>query len=257
VARAEKALAEAESRAAQPEARPGPGGVPGYLRQAQARVAKAKAAERARAAQRLGPARGGEPKANTTDPDSAVVKSGQGYVQGYNAQAAVDESGVVLAALVSADAADVGLLVPMLGQVAVNLAAAGAGAEVGTVLFDAGYWSEQNATVAGPDRLIATTKSWKLRKKAKENGYRAGPPPEGASAAQAMEHRLCTEAGSAAYAKRSVMVEPVFGQHKHLRGFRRFARRRLVAVQAEWQLMNTVHNLLKLYHYAQKPGTTA
>ncbi len=253
VGRAEKAVAEAKERAAMSGAGPSGTAVPGYLREAHERLAKAKAAERKRAAERQRPRDGGEPKANTTDPDSAVMKTGGGYVQGYNAQVAVDESGVVLAALVSADAADVGQLVPMLAAVAANLAATGARTEVGTVLFDAGYWSERNATVAGPDRLIATTKSWKLRQKAKENGYRTGPPPEGASAAEAMEHRLCTEAGSATYAKRAVMVEPVFGQHKHLRGFRRFARRGLVAVQAEWQLMNTAHNLLKLYHHGRRP----
>jgi transposase len=255
VARAEKAVAEAEARMARPGARPGPG-TPRYLRLAQERLARAKAAERKRAAHRQRPRDGGEPRANTTDPDSAVMKTGQGYLQGYNAQVAVDESGVVLAALVSADAADAGQLVPVLEAMAVNLAVAGARPEVGTALFDAGYWSEHNATVPGPDRLIATTKSWKLRQKAKENGYRSGPPPAGASAAEAMEHRLCTEEGSATYAKRSVMVEPVFGQHKHLRGFRRFARRGLIAVQAEWQLMNTVHNLLKLYRHTQRPALT-
>jgi transposase len=257
VARAEKALAEAEARAAQSGARLGPRGLR-YLRQAQERLAKAKAktAQQGQPAYKLQPAHGGEPRANTTDPDSAIMKTRSGYLQGYNAQVAVDESGVVLAALVSADAGDVGQLVPMLRELTANLATAGAGAEVGTALFDAGYWSEQNATAPGPDRLIATTKSWKLRQKAKQDGHRAGPPPKGASAAEAMEHRLCTKEGSATYARRSVMVEPVFGQHKHLRGFRRFARRGLTAVQAEWQLMNTVHNLLKLYHHSYRPALT-
>ena len=256
VARAEKALAAAEARAARAGARAGP---KGYLHQAQQRLAqaKAKAAQPGKPAYRSRPAHGGEPKANTTDPDSAVMKDRRGYLQGYNAQVAVDEHGVVLAAQVSADAGDVGQLVPMLKELTANLAASGAGAEVGTALFDAGYWSERNATAEGPDRLIATTKSWKLRQKARQDGYRAGLPPKGASAAEAMEHRLCTKEGSATYAKRSVMVEPVFGQHKHLRGFRRFARRGLVAVQAEWQLLNTAHNLLKLYHHAHRPPLAA
>ena len=74
------------------------------------------------------------------------MKDRRGYLQGYNAQVAVDEHGVVLAAQVSADAGDVGQLVPMLKELTANLAASGAGAEVGTALFDAGYWSERNAT---------------------------------------------------------------------------------------------------------------
>jgi hypothetical protein len=67
------------------------------------------------------------------------------------------------------------------------------------------------------------------------------------SATQAMEHRLQTQEGRALYAKRGTTVEPLFGQHKDARGFRRFMRRGLPAVNAEWQLINTTHNILKMF----------
>lgn len=62
-----------------------------------------------------------------------------------------------------------------------------------------------------------------------------------------MEHRLRTADGAALYALRGILVEPVFGQHKHNRGIRSFSRRGLPAADSEWKLINLTHNLLKLY----------
>ncbi|MFO1533927.1 MAG: transposase, partial [Thermoplasmatota archaeon] len=93
-----------------------------------------------------------------------------------------------------------------------------------TVVGDAGYWSEANATASGPDRLIATSKDWKQRRAAREMGTTTGPAPAGASTLEAMEHRLRTEEGAAAYGQRSCTVEAVFGQAKENRGVRRFMR---------------------------------
>ncbi|MGH9065809.1 MAG: transposase [Acidimicrobiales bacterium] len=112
-----------------------------------------------------------EARANTTDPQSRMMKTRTGFVQGYNAQAAVNERQIVLAAMVTQDANDVHQLVPMMDEAAAMVAAAGvAQAELGLVLADAGYWSEHNATAEGPDRLIATLKDWKQRKAARELG---------------------------------------------------------------------------------------
>jgi len=172
------------------------------------------------------------------------------WVQGFNAQAAVNEHQVVIAASVTQDHNDVGQLVPMMAAIAANAAAAGIGGEVGTVLGDAGYWSEANATAPGPDRLIATTKDWKQRKAAREMGATSGPVPDGASALEAMEHRLRTEEGAAAYAQRSCTVEPVFGQVKENRGIRRFMRRGLAAANSEWALICATGNILKLFGHA-------
>lgn len=191
-----------------------------------------------------------EPQANTTDPQSRIMKTSSGWVQGFNAQVAVNEHQVVIAASVTQDGNDVGQLVPMMAAVADNATAAGIGGDVGTVLGDAGYWSEANATAAGPDRLIATTKDWKQRKAAREMGTTCGPVPEGASTLEAMEHRLRTEEGAAAYAQRSCTVEPVFGQVKENRGIRRFMRRGLAAAESEWALICATGNILKLFGHA-------
>lgn len=191
-----------------------------------------------------------EGQANTTDPESAMMKTASGWVQGYNAQAAVNESQVVIAASVTRDHNDVAQLLPAIDAVVVNAAAAGIDGDVGTVVADAGYWSEANATAPGPDRLIATTKDWKQRRAAREMGTTTGPPPEGASPLEAMEHRLRTAEGATTYGQRSSTVEPVFGQAKENRGFRRFMRRGLGAAQSEWALMCTTANILKLFTHA-------
>ncbi|MGH9157220.1 MAG: transposase [Acidimicrobiales bacterium] len=192
-----------------------------------------------------------EAQANTTDPESRIMKTASGWVQGYNAQAAANEHQVVMAVSVTTDHNDVHQLVPMVRAVTDTAARAGVAGAIGTVLADAGYWSEANATAAGPEALIATTKDWKQRKAATEMGTTSGPPPEGASALEAMEHRLRTTEGAAAYARRSCTIEPVFGQAKENRGMRRFMRRGLAAAQSEWALICATGNLLKLFGHAQ------
>jgi transposase len=185
-------------------------------------------------------------QANITDPDSRIMKTAAGWVQGYNAQAAVNEHQIVFACAVSQDAGDVELYQPMVAATRSALDAAGVGDAIGVVLADAGYWSQDNATAPGPDRLIATLKDHKQRRAARELGTTSGAPPEGATPLEAMEHRLRTEDGAAAYAKRSHTVEPVFAV-KTNHGCHRFRRRGLQAAASEWTLINTVHNLGKLY----------
>ena len=192
-----------------------------------------------------------EPQANTTDPESRMMKTPSGWVQGYNAQAAVNDNQVVIAASVTQQRNDVNQLVPMMEAVAAQAAAAGIDGEIGTILADAGYWSDNNATVEGPDRLIATLKDWKQRKAARELGTTSGDPPPDAKPLDAMEHRLRTPEGAAAYARRSCTVEPVFGQTKENRGIRRLTRRGLAAAQSEWSLICATSNILKLHTHAQ------
>ncbi|MGH8301537.1 MAG: transposase, partial [Steroidobacteraceae bacterium] len=173
----------------------------------------------------------------------------------FNAQAAVNEHQVVVGADVTNEANDVGQLLPMIGVVEANANSAELG-EIGLVLADAGYWSETNATADGPDRLIATTKDWKQRKAAREMGTTTGEVPEGASPLQAMEHRLRSKEGAAAYAKRSVTVEPSFGNVKENHGFRRFMRRGLSAAQSEWSLICATTNIEKMFRYAEGRSLT-
>ena len=195
--------------------------------------------------------------ANLTDPDSRIMKTAAGWVQGYNAQAAVNEHQVVVACGVSQDANDVHQYAPMVAATQAALAAVGIDQPIGTVLADAGYWSDANATAEGPDRLIATQKDHKQRRAAREMGTTTGPPPEGASALEAMEHRLRTPEGTKAYARRSHTVEPVFADAKHNRGWRRFRRRGLDAARSEWALMTLSHNIAKLFDHQTSGHTLA
>jgi transposase len=214
---------------------------------AQAEAVLARAEQRATVAAAAAPDK--PERVNLTDPDSRVMSTAKGWVQGYNAQAAVNDTGVVIAADVVQDGNDCEQLVPMIAEIDKALDVAGISDEVGTLLFDAGYWSEANATAPGPDRLIATTKDWKRRKQLRQQGAVTGPPPDDATPQEAMEHRLCTAEGAALYAQRAQTVEPVFGAHKHNRGFRRFRRRGLDAVKAEWLLINATSNLMKVFNH--------
>lgn len=188
--------------------------------------------------------------ANTTDPESRIMKSASGYLQGYNGQALVTEDQIVLAAELTHQANDVHQLHPMIDQATSNLDAAGIDDEIATVLADAGYWSEDNVTGGTddtPELLIATTKDWKQRKAMRERGAPKGRIPGGLSERERMERKLLTKRGQALYKKRGQTVEPVFGQIKDGRGADRFMRRGHSACDSEWKLMNTTHNLLKLW----------
>lgn len=209
--------------------------------EAERRLAEAEQATSAAPAQRF--------TANITDPESRVMKTQTGWVQGFNVQVAANAGQVVLAYATTQDHNDVAQLIPMEEATLDSAKAAGIDEEIGRCLADAGYWSEENATAPGPDRLIATTKDWKQRRAARELGERSGPPPEDATALEAMEYRLRTSQGATAYATRSHTVEPVFGDTKENRGFRRFMRRGLAAADSEAGLIFAVHNLLKIYHH--------
>jgi hypothetical protein len=189
-------------------------------------------------------------QANVVDPHSRIMKTPSGWVQGYNAQAAVCATQVIVTAYVSQDHNDVGLYTPMIDALNATINDAGITDTIGVTVWDAGYWSDTNATAAGPDRLIATTKDWKQRKAAREMGTTHGDPPADATPLEAMEHRLRTPEGSDIYAQRSYTVEPVFGQTKANRGIRQFMRRGLRAVTSEWSLICTTHNINKLHAHA-------
>ncbi len=218
-------------------------------------VQRAVAAAAARAAADAAPP--APTQANITDADNRIMKTATGWVQGYNAQAAVNENQVVVAAVVTQDANDVHQFQPMVAATRTALDAAGITDTIGCVLADAGYWSDENATAAGPDRLIATTKDHKRRRAARELGQATGPPPEDACPADAMEHRLRTTEGAAAYAQRGHTVEPVFGNTKHNRGMRGFRRRGLPAAKDEWAFINLAGNMLKLRQYRASTASTA
>lgn len=199
----------------------------------------------------------GEAKANTTDPDSRIMKTRQGYVQGYNAQAIVSQDQIIVAVGVTQEANDVQQLKPMLETLERTLEAAAIGERPKTALGDAGYWSEANVTTCsrpeGPELLIATTKDWKQRQALREQRCPRGRIPKHLSPRQRMERKLLTQRGRRLSRLRGITVEPVLGQVKEGQGCRRFMRRGLRAAQSEWSLMATTHNLLKLWRSGQAP----
>jgi transposase len=188
-------------------------------------------------------------RANVTDPDSRIMSTRDGWVQGYNCQAIANPNQIVLACEATQDANDVQQYEPMTRRLGETLTRAGIIDPVALALADAGYWSEHNATCPGIDRLIATLKDHKQRRAAREHGHTDGPPPPEATTADEMEHLLRTPQGAAAYKQRSQLIEPVFGDRKHNRNTRRFRRRGLSAVRSEWAFINLAGNLLKLHHH--------
>jgi transposase len=191
-----------------------------------------------------------EAKADVTDPDSRIMKTRRGYLQGYNAQAVATADQIIVAADVTADENDVDQLHPMLAAAANELKAAGIEETVKAALVDAGYCSEENlerADPEGPELFVATRKDWKQREQ-----LRQAPPPRGRipghlSRRERMDRKLLTKRGRRLYKQRSQIIEPVFGQTKTCRGIDRFQRRGLANCQSEWKVICGTHNLLKLW----------
>lgn len=193
-------------------------------------------------------------KANVTDPDSRIMKTRGGYLQGYNAQVVVTEEQIIIAADVTCEENDVGQLHPMLMQAQANLDAVGCRKRIKAAAADAGYWSEANAAQEqpeGPELFIATSKDWKQRKAQREQKAPRGRIPRNLTLRERMERKLLTRRGREIYKKRSMTVEPVFGQMKAGRGCNRFMRRGLYACISEWLLICATHNLLKLWNYVK------
>ena len=126
------------------------------------------------------------------------------------------------------------------------------GKQIGLVLMDSGYFTDENLTAAGPERLIAPGKNRDLHTETRDNPT-DGPPPADLEPKDAIRHRLRNPVNAERYKRRGATVEPVFGHLKDQIKLRRFSRRGLGAVTAELNLAATVINLLRL-HSAQ-PAT--
>ena len=177
---------------------------------------------------------------NFTDPESRIMKNHEGFVQAYSAQAAVDaESQVIVGQALTNNASDAQQLAPMVSQIKQNT-----GRQAQELSADAGYCSEDNL---------------KELKRRHIRGYVAtGRQKHGSSAAvrerkikpgtlvAAMGRKLRRGSRRSRYRLRKQTVEPVFGQIKHARGFRQFLLRGMAKVSAEWAMVCTGHNLLKL-----------
>lgn len=186
---------------------------------------------------------------NVTDPDSRLMPTRNGFLQGFNAQIVVTDDQLIIAAGLDNAPGDSLTFVPMM-TAAVDTAAMLAQATgrddttIGVVLADAGYLSEANLTAPGPDRLIALGKRRAAEQAARDKPT-SGAPPVTADPIRVMDHRLRTEDGITAYRRRGATVEPAIGSLKDRIGLRRFSRRGTTAATSELHLGATVHNLLK------------
>ena len=174
-------------------------------------------------------------KINVTDPDSRNVKTPRGWVQGYNAQAAVTETQIVIAAEVTIDSPDFGHLGPMVAATEAELAAIGSEMPR-VVVADAGYWHQvqmDSIIERGVQVLIPP-----------DAGKRRGTRPGWDGGLYAFMRRvLQTDRGAELYGKRQGMIEPVFAHTKFNRGMDRFQRRGRSAARSEWRLITATHNL--------------
>src|SRR5579883_2216459 len=177
---------------------------------------------------------------NFTDPDSRIMKGPDGFVQAYNAQAAVDaESQVIVAQLVTAHATDAPPFEPLVAQIQTNT-----GRQATEVSADAGYCSEQNLQVAQRRHIRAYIATGRQRHgHASATNARAGRP---GGLVAAMRQRLRRGGWRSRYRLRKGTVEPVFGIMKQVRGFRQFFLRGATKVAGEWSLVTMAHNLHKL-----------
>ena len=177
---------------------------------------------------------------NFTDPESRIMKTGDGFIQGYNAKAAVDaEHQVIVAQGLSNNASDAQQLVPMLKAIKANT-----GRQARELSADAGYCSEDNLKALNRHHIrgyVATGR----QKHGQSSATGKGKNQTG-TRVQAMRARLKQGGFRSRYRLRKQIVEPVFGQIKQARGFRQCLLRGLDKAAGEWSLLCTAHNLLKL-----------
>jgi transposase len=222
------------------EAQSGPAVMPDWVANKQARLERIREAKAALEAEAIAKGEAQpKPKAqyNFTDPESAIMKGADGFVQAYNGQAIVDaDSQVIVAQDLSDRPTDVLLLGDLVGQIKTNT-----GRQATELSADAGYCSEGNLAILAKRKVRAYIATGKKRHgRARIEGR--GKQPR----TKAMRRRLARGGHRSRYRLRKQTVEPVFGQIKQARGFRQFLLRGLENTRGEWSLICMVHNLLKL-----------
>lgn len=185
---------------------------------------------------------------NITDPDSRLMTqgSGGGSVQGYNAQVAVSDDHLIIGVHVSDEANDYNCFAPTLAAATAQVEQFGDAIEL--VLADAGYFTEENLTSPGPDRLIAPGKNREITTKPGPGpGLNDPDLPAPVGPLDAMRQRLQNLEEIERYKRRSATVEPVIGHLKDKTRLRRFARRGIQAATAELNLAAAALNLTRLH----------
>ena len=191
-----------------------------------------------------------EGRINVTDPDSRVMRTkGQPTIQGYNAQAAVTDKQIIIAAEITIESPDFGHLEPVFDAALRNLEQAGVSDQPAILVADAGYWHKrqmESIVKHGTQVLIPPDSDLKEKPRA---GLTGGLYDH-------MRRVLSTEHGKAIYRQRKQTVEPVFGHAKHNRKIDRFQRRGRAAALSEWRLIAATHNLGKLHSHQIASATS-
>jgi len=178
----------------------------------------------------------GKAQRNFTDPDSRILLTKDGYIQGYNAQAAVDAAAqIIVAHDLTPNMSDQDQLVTLIDAIKNNL-----GRQPKEASADAGYCSEANLAALATRRISAYLATGRAKHPAQAKRNITGP------LTQTMRQKLKRAGRRSRYRLRKQIVEPVFGQIKQARGFRQFLLRGIENVKAEWALLCVAHNLTKL-----------
>jgi hypothetical protein len=180
---------------------------------------------------------------NTTDLDSHNMQTAGGWVQGYNAQAAVNEKRIVVAAEIAVRSPDFGHLEAIAQATESELEKIGA-KRPGVMLADAGYWHQKQM-----EKIVSRGAQVLIPPDADRR--KGGKPRKGWNGGfyEFMRRVLHSERGASLYRKRQAIIEPVFADVKFNRKIDRFHRRGRSAVRAEWRLATASHNLLKLHRH--------
>jgi transposase len=178
----------------------------------------------------------GKAQRSFTDPESRILKTKDGYIQGYNAQAAVDaKAQIIVAHGLTASTSDHGQLVGLIDGIKANL-----GTKPKEVSADSGYLSEANLRAMADRDISAYVAIGRAKHPTDVQRKITGP------LTRAMREKLKRAGWRSRYRLRKQVVEPVFGQIKQARGFRQFLLRGIEKVKAEWAIICTAHNLTKL-----------
>jgi transposase len=262
-AEVQQLLEQAETTDAEEDARHGKDRrgdeLPAELARRETRLKKIREAKRALAARarEKTEAEGSDPKQakpkekdqyNFTDPESRIMKGADGFVQAYNAQAAVEaDFQLIVGQSVTQATNDKEQLLPMVEKIEEQ-----SGHRPEEILADSGYCSEKNLEgLESKDQPEQQIVGYIATERLKHGEYKEpcppGPLPQGATRVDRMRRKLKTKVGKAVYAARKAIVEPVFGQIKQARGFRQFLLRGIEKVRREWAMVCLTHNILKLY----------
>lgn len=180
---------------------------------------------------------------NFSDPESRIMKGTDGFVQAFNTQVAVESiSQLIVGQTVTQEPNDKQQVAPMVAIIEQQ-----AGQKPKELLADSGYCSEKNLEHLEQKKIDAYVATCRQKHGEQHVTCKRGPLPKGATRVDRMKRKLQTKAGAKVYAARKSIVEPVFGQIKHARGFRQFLMRGIEKVKAEWALVCATHNILKLY----------